>query len=251
MLLGCCHCGPQPEFSSQPAPSSLVPPSVNTPSSLFASDNSASRLPPDPQYCGACYNFPMKWQVGFASDWFEYAGDGPAGFGFPRFTDCPEVPGVKNYILSYTTAIPFPHAELAGGKTWCATWQSDEIATDISGDPCDPDSPFVPLCRPDAQSRSRVVLTAWDAEDGTGGNQTYFRLSYLWGHCSFGSVTGFAYVWSWWVVRKNSPFRISCVRNFVAEYEQAVSSWPNNAWSMPYTLSQTQNGWGTILLDPV
>jgi hypothetical protein len=219
MLLGCdCHCGNFPDVS------------------LFPSNNSASIITP-PFLCGACYNFPTRWKVTFNHDWFT----GQANPG-AYIEECPLAPSYFDYTLKQIGAIA-PN---------CASWASDERATNLSSLPCPPDEPIYAICGPHNPT-PRVSLGADDFVD-----TTLFTLSFKWIVPNDGNTCDLlpvGFIWQGRAFRKNQTptsngTPISCVRGFELTFQGRIGEGDPLYPSPPITLS-LDNAWQTIFIEPV
>jgi len=229
MLIGCgCQCLDQVSESIVASE-----PSVDTPSSLAASNSSASVDVP-PQYCGACINFPTRWRVDIPHSLFTFnSGIVPPPLGYPHFRNCTLTSPAKGYLL---TAYTGPTVRNVINATHCQSWASAEKRINVAHLPCALAGP----CDNDPLNRPRVQLEAWNLDDGQPGATTFFVLYYAWSYCvtAPGSPISdhyyFAYRWSWLVHRDTAPLYVSCVRRFFAGDTVAQTNWPTIAWGMPY-----------------
>lgn len=217
MLLGCCHCGPDIQ-------------------SDFPSVSNASILLPE-EICGACYNFPSRWTVTFNSNWFFWiTGGEPSDPDY--MVDCPMPSGDFDYTLKRVTG---------SSETLCAVWESDERATNLAGNPCDPEDTEFELCSP-WYPTARVKLTATRLED----DSTLLTLTYTWVRCvgtNPDDAVAMGYIWRWRIFRTPTGNLKSCVRFFQLNYHEPFST-EFEGGSPPYGLSDVYTGWEQILLGP-
>jgi len=228
MLLGCgCNC------EDYPLSSELI--GSQEPSSLAQSNSQASVLTP-PTACGACYNFPARWQVDVQSNWFKFTG-------VPTVhNDCKYLFGGRYTLYSVGTSLVKDYGG-GLGETVCQVWHSGAVA--IYTNKFNPNgTPSVP-CRSNSISHPRMQLVAIGEPGNPGLEPTTFFLTFYWTHIpgfQFESWDG--WIWSWSV--KQPPNGINCVRAFTANFRQGYI----NSIQPVYSPDPAVYGWQQVSVRP-